>query len=233
MPNKFLDELAIFHDEQSMAQRYFFGYLTIRSRAAKDSKLRGVIRSNPWFWITVDHSLLQATFIALGRIFDQDSRSPHKIDKLMSAVSSNRQEFSRDAYRGRLRAKGLSAEEVATYAKQAHELTVTEVRELKKEIAKWRRIYQTDYEDIRHKVFAHRELSDYDQINALFAKTKVDEVKKLLHFLNSLYLALLAAYHNGLAINLSRYNPQWDVGEQVRLDGERMLDLIIEGARVA
>jgi hypothetical protein len=62
MPSKFVDELPIFHEEQEIAQRYFFGYLTIRDKAEKDSELLAVINLNPWFWITVEHSLLVAMF---------------------------------------------------------------------------------------------------------------------------------------------------------------------------
>jgi hypothetical protein len=185
MPTDFVSELTIFHEEQAIAQRYFFGYLTIRNKAAEDSELLGVINLNPWFWITVDHSLLLATFIALGRIFDQDS--PHNIDKLMSAVSADLKEFSVAALGERLLSKGLSAEEVATHGKHAHELTAKEVRELRKEVKDWRRVYEKNYREIRQKVFAHRELPCFDEINALFAKTKVDELKELLHFLNCLY----------------------------------------------
>jgi AbiU2 len=231
MPRSFVGELTIFHEEQAIAQRYFFGYLTIRNKAAEDSELLGVINLNSWFWITVDHSLLLATFIALGRIFDQDT--PHNIDQLMSAVSADLKEFSLAALQARLLSKGLSAEEPATYAKHAHELTAKEVRELKKKVAYWRRVYQQNYRDIRRKVFAHKGLSASDEINALFAKTKVDELKELLHFLNCLYLALFAAYTNGVAVKLDSYDPQWFVGEQVRLEGEKMLELIVEGARVA
>jgi hypothetical protein len=231
MPNDFVSELHIFHEEQDIAQRYFFGYLTIRDKAAKDSELLSVIRLNPWFWITVEHGLLLAMFIALGRIFDQDSS--HNIDRLMSAVSAELKEFSLDALKARHISKGLSAQEAATYVNHAHELTVEEVRELRKKVARWRRVYKEDYRDVRRKVFAHRELSGLDEINALFAKTKVDVLKELFHFLNSLYLALFAAYANGIALNLNSYDPQRFVGEQVRREGEKMLELIVEGARVA
>jgi hypothetical protein len=183
MPSRFLSELTIFHEEQAIAQRYFFGYLTIRGKAAKDKELLDVINLNPWFWITVDHSLLLATFIALGRIFDQDS--PHNIDKLLSAVSADLKGFSHAALKARLLAKGRSADEAAAHVKHAHELTAKGVRALKNEVKKWRRIYRENYKDIRHKVFAHREVSDFDEIKALFAKTKVEELKKLFHFLNS------------------------------------------------
>lgn len=227
MPSRFLSELAIFHEEQAIAQRYFFGYLTIRDKAAEDKELLGVINRNPWFWITVDHSLLLGTFIALGRIFDQ--KSPHNIDKLLNAV--NPREFSRAALEVRLLALGRSADEVAAPVKHAHELTAKEVRALKNQVKKWRRIYGDNYKDIRHKVFAHKEVSDFDEIKALFAKTKVEELKRLFHFLNSVYLALFAAHTNGVAIKLDSYDPQWFVGERVRLEGESVLKLMVEGAQ--
>jgi ribosomal protein S16 len=214
-----------------LAQRYFFCYLTIRNKAAEDKELLAVIKSNPWFLTTVDHSLLLATFIALGRIFDQ--RSPHNIDRLMSVVSANIQEFSLVALGARLISKGRSVEEVGRYLRDAHELTAKEVKELKKKVESWRRVYKENHLDIRHKVFAHKELSAPDEINAQFAKTKVDELKELFRFLNSLYLALRAAYTFGQAVKLDSYDPQWQVGEQVRLEGERVLKLIVEGARVA
>jgi hypothetical protein len=50
MPSRFLSELTIFHEEQAIAQRYFFGYLTIRNKAAEDKELLGAINRNPWFW---------------------------------------------------------------------------------------------------------------------------------------------------------------------------------------
>lgn len=67
----------------------------------------------------------------------------------------------------------------------------------------------------------------------MFGKTKVEELKRLFHFLNSLYLALFAAYANGVAVRLNSYDPQWNVGEQVRAEGEKVLKLMVEGARVA
>ena len=196
MPSRFSSELSIFHEEQEIAQRYFIGCLAIRDKAAEDKELLGVINRNPWFWTTVDHGLVLATFIALGRIFDQDS--PHNIDSLLNAASANLEEFSRGALEARLLASGRSAEEVAAPVKHAHELTAKEVRDLRNEVKKWHRIHKDNYRDIRRKYFAHREVSRFDEINAMFAKTKVDELKKLFHFLNSLYLALFAAHTNGV-----------------------------------
>jgi hypothetical protein len=40
------------------------------------------------FWITTRYALLMSAFVVLGRIFDQDQKSLHNIDKLLTAVSN-------------------------------------------------------------------------------------------------------------------------------------------------
>jgi hypothetical protein len=40
------------------------------------------------FWITTRNALLTSTFVVLGRIFDQDQKSVHNIDKLLGATPS-------------------------------------------------------------------------------------------------------------------------------------------------
>ena len=91
----------------------------------------------------------------------------------------------------------------------AHQLTPAEVRALRKRIARWRRVYEKGYKDIRNRSFAHRELSSREEITALFAKTSPK-------FLSSLRLALWAAYENGIAVNLECYDADMFVGERVR-----------------
>ena len=41
MPSKFIRELTIFHEEQAIAQRCFFGYLAIRNKALEDKSCWG------------------------------------------------------------------------------------------------------------------------------------------------------------------------------------------------
>ena len=41
------------------------------------------------FWITTRYALLMSAFVVLGRIFDQDPKSLHNIDKLLTAVSND------------------------------------------------------------------------------------------------------------------------------------------------
>ena len=229
--NKFVDELAIFQVEEAAAQQYFFGYLTVTQMAAENSEFLKLIHIYPWFWVTAHHAMFMATFVALGRIFDKNT--PHNIDALMFVVSAEIEEFSVDALKARLVKKGLSPEQVAHHVSIAHPLTPSEVRELRKKIAHWRRVYEKGYKDIRNRIFAHRELSSREEIDELFAKTSPKELKDLFKFLSSLRLALWAAYENGVAVNLEYYDAEMFVGERVRREGEKVLKLMVEGGQIA
>jgi hypothetical protein len=218
--------------------------------AERDSELLQLIRLHPWFWLSAHHAMLVATFVALGRIFD----SPHNINALVKAVETDLGEFSADALKARLIEKGRSPEEATQHVtrvleqvsekpeapiplaaagidKNLADRAHAQVRELRKKVARWRRVYQS-YDDIRNKIFAHKELSSSEEIDALFAKTSADELKKLFKFLSSLRLALFAAYANGDPVDLDRFDPDMFVGERVRREGEKILKLIVEGGRV-
>ncbi len=50
---------------------------------------------------------------------------------------------------------------------------------------------------MRHKVFAHKEITDATQVSALFAKTKIREMQRMMLFLHSLHGALWQLFVNG------------------------------------
>jgi hypothetical protein len=164
-------ELEIFRTEEETAQQYFFAYLSVRNLAAENSDVLRMMNTNPLFWITAHHAMLLSTFVALGRIFDQDSK--HNINTLMSAAYNDLTVFSMAALEARKKSSGLTQEEAAEYVIGKHELSAKDVRGLRKQIAGWRRIYEQRYRDVRHKVFAHKALSDLVEVNALLAKTSI------------------------------------------------------------
>jgi hypothetical protein len=192
---KFERELEIFRTEEEVAQQYFFAYLSVRSIAAADGSILKMMNVNPLFWVTTHHAMLLSAFVALGRIFDQ--KSEHNIDSMMSAASSEVSSFSKSALAARKRAAGLTQKEAAAYVADKNELNPTDLRNLRKEIASRRRIYEDRYREIRHKVFAHKSLSDSVEVNALLAKTNINEMKALFAFLSALYSALWEAFYNG------------------------------------
>lgn len=53
------------------------------------------------------------------------------------------------------------------------------------------------YRDLRRKVVAHKELTDPAAVSALFAKTNIRELQRLLVFFSRLYVALWQPFFNG------------------------------------
>ena len=76
-------------------------------------------------------------------------------------------------------------------------MTSADIRILKKQIAAKRAIYEARYREIRNKVFAHNAVPDVAQVNKLFAKTNVNEMKGIFGFLHALYGALDQVFLNG------------------------------------
>ncbi len=192
----FVDELELFRTEEEVAQQYFFCYLSVRTLAAAEPEVLKTINATPLFWITTHHAMLLSAFVALGRIFDQDKKSLHNIDKLIKAVSDDLQAFTRPALAARKLAAGISAEDAAAYVEVTYELTPADVRDIRKQVAYWRRVYEARYRDIRHGVFGHKGL-DQAGTDALMAKTNIEEMKSLFGFLHVLHGTLWEAYFNG------------------------------------
>jgi hypothetical protein len=55
----------------------------------------------------------------------------------------------------------------------------------------------SNYRDLRHKLFAHKEVADRAEIDALFAKTNIRELQRMFAFLSSLHEALWQLFFNG------------------------------------
>lgn len=144
------------------------------------------MRETPMFWRTTRYALLMSAFVVLGRIFDQDPKSLHNIDKLLQAVSANIAALSRAGLQQRRVVSGMTPSDAAAYAWTKYDLTTDDVREMRREVAKWRKVYEAAYRDVRHKIFEHKGVSRAGA-DALLAKTNIDEVKEMLGFLHALY----------------------------------------------
>jgi AbiU2 len=70
-------------------------------------------------------------------------------------------------------------------------------RRLRADVARQRRIYEDRYRELRHKVFAHKGLSHPQQITALFARTNIREMQRMLAFLMAPHQALWQLFNNG------------------------------------
>jgi len=134
--------------------------------------------------------------MVLGRIFDQGS--PHNIDRVLGIAQRNPEIFSRAALGARRQGRSDTPPEwLDEYIRGVYEPTPQDFRRLRAYVHKRRKIYEANYRDLRHKVFAHKAMTDQAAVSALFAKTNIRELQRLFAFLNSLYDALWQLYFNG------------------------------------
>lgn len=228
----FEEELEVFRTEEEAAQQYFFAYLSVKNLAASDDDVLANINNTPLFWRTTHHAMVLAAFVALGRIFDQDKKSDHNIDKLMRVTGESLSLFTKPALAARKVEAGLTQQEAVGYVANAHELTTADVRGLKKQVAHWRRIYEDRYRDVRHEVFAHKR--NQRIVDKLLAKTNIDEIKEMFGFLAGLYQALDQLFLNGRepVVRIRKFilppngMAAMSTGERVYAEGHEVLRMV-------
>jgi hypothetical protein len=229
----FADELELFRTEEEVAQQYFFGYLALQRVPGRNPAVLHRMNEHPMFWITTRHALLMSAFVALGRIFDQDPRSIHNIDRLLRSVRDNISVFTRVELEKRKIAAGLDPTDAAAYVVDKCDLVPADVRAMRKAVSNWRKIYEARYRDIRHGVFAHKGLNKADT-QLLMAQTNINEMIAMFGFLHSLHNTLWELYHNGRRPDLTpvtfdtepkhRFpNGSLKAGERVYLNGRDVL----------
>lgn len=193
---KFERELEVFRTEVEFAIQFLYTFLTIKSVLSKNKQALKTVNITPLFWKTNVGALQTSFFIVLGRIFYQ--KSEHNIDRLIGVAQDHSDIFSAKALEVRKRAMSTNADEwISDYMKDVYVPTVDDFRRLRKYIRKYRKIYENTYKDIRHKIYAHKELTNESDINKLYARTNIREMQKLLIFLKRVYEALWELFHNG------------------------------------
>ncbi len=185
-------ELETFRIDEETAQQFFFAYLGVRDLTARRPDVLAVVNRNPMFWRTMHYSMFVSTFIWLGRMFDQ--QSAHNVNLLLRMIERNLPTLNRDALRDR-KAKVITPEQAAEYVASKHEMTIDDVRALRKDVADWRRIYEPVYRHIRDHLARNKKgVSDLD---ALLAITNIEEMKRMFGFFHALHEGLVELYLNG------------------------------------
>lgn len=193
---QFERELEIFRTEAETAAQFFYAYLDIHASAGADKSIYRLLNSAPLFWNTILGGLQTGAFVVLGRIFDKDLA--HNIGRLLRLAQDHPQIFSKAAFaRRRQRTDKISAEHLENYLTHLYVPKPADFRRLRGYVSKQQKIYLDKYQPLRHRVFAHNELSDPAEISALLARTKVREIQQMLVFLMSLYDALWRLFANG------------------------------------
>ncbi len=182
--------------EAEAGTQFLYGYLAVHAVAADHKPVRTLLNRAPLFWNTNLGALQTAAFIALGRVFDQGSA--HNLDRVLRIAQDNPQIFTKAALGRRKQGNNPRPPDwLDEYLRSAYEPTPTDFRRIRAHIRKWRKIYEGCYRDLRHKVFAHKEVSDRTETAALFGRTNIRELQRLFAFLRSLHDALWHLFFNG------------------------------------
>ena len=193
---EFEHELEVFRTETQLGTQFFYSYLAINAVIGDDKKALDAVNITPLFWGTNIGALQTSFFIVLGRIFDQNSK--HNIDRLLHVAQNNSEIFSKASLAERKRQGSANADEwLPEYLERAHEPTPEDFGRLRKHVNNYRKIYERNYRNIRHKIYAHKELSDKVDVQNLFKKTRIGELQRIFVFLNKLYQTLWELFHNG------------------------------------
>ncbi|WP_247542882.1 MULTISPECIES: hypothetical protein [unclassified Bradyrhizobium] len=185
-------EIEIFRKDEESAQQTFFAYLGVLDLIARRPEVHAAVNRNAMFWRTAHHAMLVSSLIGLGRIFDQDSA--HNLDRLLAMTARSLETLGLDALRRRKEAF-ITLEQAADYVKEKREITAADVRQLRKEVDAWRKIYAPVYGEIRHHLAHNKGAAEV--LDALLARTNIEEMKRMFGFLHALHEALRELHLNG------------------------------------
>lgn len=194
--NIFTRELEVFRVEAHLAIQFFYAYEAINDVLKGNKRALDLVNESPLFWQTISDALQTSFFITVGRIFDQGSM--HNVDKLLGVAQDQSVIFSASALEARKRKGSANAEEwIVEYMKDVHIPTADDFRRLRRHVSNYRKIYESRYRVLRNKVYAHKELSNPEDVKTLYAKTNIRELQKLSTFLNRLSEALWELFQDG------------------------------------
>lgn len=192
----FARELNIFRTETEQATQFYFALLAINDVARDDKMVRALLNRTALFWNTCAGALQTSAFIALGRVFDQ--KSAHNVDKVLRIAQDNPQVFSKAALARRLeRTDPKGSSWIDEFVQDAYQPTPKDFRRLRTYVREWRRIYDANYRDVRHKFFAHKETAEEAEVAELFMKGTNLELQRMFRFLGQLHRALWQLFFNG------------------------------------
>jgi hypothetical protein len=151
---QFEHELEVFRTEAETAAQFFYGYLAIHAAAGAENAIYRLLNTAPLFWNTVLGALQTAAFVAVGRIFDQDSA--HNVGRLLRLAQDNPQLFSQAALAKRKQGAAKSPPSwLNGYLRHAYEPKAADFRRLRGYVSKQRKLYLDKYRPLRHQVSDH------------------------------------------------------------------------------
>ena len=196
--------LKTFETQVGEATQIWFAASAMQEAAKRSRATLEAINATPLYWRTVQGALERFTLIAIGKIFDQSRRTPKNIDTILRLTYQAREGvLSKPALEGRKREGSATADEwLRDYMARAHNPQKSDVRRLHKLVKKYRKIYSSQYEEIRNRHIAHTDIVDEVELAALYAKTNIRDLERLIIFLNKFHNTLWNVFFNGTRARL-------------------------------
>lgn len=192
----FLSQLDNFRHEAYVAAQYVYSEAAVQHAASRSERLLFRLNETPTFWLAHSAATQSAAYLCIARVFDRSS--PYNVDALLNSFEADLPEFSREALSKRKSDGGdREPEWLQDYLNAAYYPGVKDVSRLRAQVLKYRVVYQRVIEPARHRYIAHRVKINSNEVEALFATGKVQELWRMVTFLYALYEALWGQYHNG------------------------------------
>jgi hypothetical protein len=195
-----------FDKELNLACWSFYTWKSIKNIAAEDKKILHALNKNPLSWNIILYSLQNAFFSAIGRLFDTDRRT-FSIHTLLRTCIENIDQFNKDALRER-KIKGSNMDKLPWldgYIEKSYEPKKVDFQNLKSEVSKKQKLYDSGCKPIRDKIFAHKELKEIKRVDELFRKIKIGEIQNLLCFLYQIEKIMFEILYNGRLMNIGDF----------------------------
>jgi len=199
--DEFEDRLKVLQDEIVKAELCFYSFIAIHNFLS-DHKAEG--NKNPLFWNTIKDALLGKFFVTIGRIFDEDKRS-YSVVSFVRFCKVYNSIFSKKHLQERKKAE-LTPSDLESYMERIPNVTVSkdDFEAVETGIADNKLVYYEKYENIRDKIFSHKDLKKITRESVLYSKAFINELEDLLNFLNKVTQVFWELYTNGTKIDLKK-----------------------------
>ena len=212
-------EYEIIRSEIAATIDSFYIYLEFNKFASEGGANYDKINRDARVWTINVYALQTAFFVTLGRIFDKSADS-HSLYRLLKTTEQHPEFFTKSALADRKTAGRLAPAAVTTFIADAWEPSAGELGCFSAALAPWEKKYQSVYKPIRHKVFAHRDLTVDPQ--TLFGEALILDIDGLLYSLYDISELLWQLYHNGIKPGFGKRT--YDYRPRIEAITRRMLD---------
>lgn len=196
MKPSFENLLENFRREVNILASYVYSENAVQHAASLSKKLLGRLNVTAQFWLIHDAACQTAAFMTLGRIFD--SKSKHNVERLIESFEESLALFQRPALEVRkMEGQSKRPDWMDDYLRDAYYPTKVDVTRLRKLVRKFAALYQSNFDPVRDKYYAHRAFLESHRNSALFNNTTYRHLWRLTTFLVGLHEALQGQLQNG------------------------------------